>query len=381
MVNHQQDAPGRSGTGKRIRAIAGAAAFIVATGFLVNYAGSPIVGVVLGVIGGYLLHRFLSHDALTWTADFRIALDDIGHGRFHIRLADRKRLPEHLAQAFDVMAASLQERGARMSALSAQITGLARTLADHAQQAQSQADSDAESIAAAVSQLTGSVEEVASSSVQAAESSRQANKGADEGKVAMTEALGSMDMLSGELANARQAMQQLDGHIESIGGVLGVIRGIAEQTNMLALNAAIEAARAGEQGRGFAVVADEVRSLAGRTQQSTQEIQKMIERVQSGARNVVAVVVEGDNQAKVCEELIETACISLAEISGEISAISGLNTQIDQLTTQQHEVVTRLGSQIVSSAEHRRQRLEESDLGSLARQLELLSHNIDEING
>ncbi len=381
MAKQQRSVPGRSVARKFILVIAVAASSVPVIWYLTNYFSSPLTGVVLGMVCGYLTHGFLSDNAVAWKDDFQTALEHIGQGRFHSRLKEDKHLPPELVQAFNAMAASLQERCAAMSAHSAQITALARGLAAHAQEAQSHADCDADSISAVVSQLTGSVEEVASSSVQAAESSRQASKGADEGKLAMTEALGSMDMLSGELGNARQAMQQLDGHIEGIGGVLDVIRGIAEQTNMLALNAAIEAARAGEQGRGFAVVADEVRNLAGRTQQSTQEIQKMIERVQSGARRVVDVVVEGDNQAKVCEELIETACVSLAEISGEISSISALNTQIDQLTSQQHEVVTRLGQRIVSSAEQRRERLEQSDLGGLARQLEELSCNIEGLNG
>ena len=381
MAKQQRSVPGRSVARKFILLTAVAAVSIPVIWYLGDYFASPLAGVVLGMVVGYFAHRFLSDNTVPWKDDFQTALEQIGRGHFHSRLAEDKRVPMELVQVFNAMATSLQERCAAMSALSGQITALARGLAEHAQDAQSHADSDADNIGAAVSQLTGSVEEVASRSVQAAESSRQASKGADEGKLAMTEALGSMDMLSAELGNARQAMQQLDGHIESIGGVLDVIRGIAEQTNMLALNAAIEAARAGEQGRGFAVVADEVRNLAGRTQQSTQEIQKMIERVQSGARNVVDVVVEGDNQAKVCEELIETACVSLAEISGEISSISALNTQIDQLTSQQHEVVTRLGQRIVSSAEERRDRLEQSDLGSLARQLEDLSCNIEELNG
>ena len=381
MAKQQWSAPDRSVSRKFIPAMAAVAGFVLLGAYLASHFQSPVAGVALGLVGGYLACRLLSRSTVASTTDLQIALDAIGRAHFHCRLADDQGLPPTLVQTFNAMAIALQERCARISGLSAQITTLARGLADHAQGAQSQADSDAQNISAAVSQLIGSVEEVARSSEQAAESSRQATKGADEGKVAMTEALGSMDMLSGELGNARQAMQQLDGHIASIGGVLDVIRGIAEQTNMLALNAAIEAARAGEQGRGFAVVADEVRNLAGRTQQSTQEIQKMIERVQHGARNVVDVVVEGDNQAKVCEELIETACISLAEISGEISSISALNTQIDQLTSRQHEVVTQLGQRIVTSTEERRQHLERSDLGSLARRLKDLSSNIEALNG
>lgn len=380
MEKQQRSASRRSVATTWIPAIA-VAVFILVAGYLANSFAFPVAGVVVGLIGGYLTHRLLSSGTPDWATDIQVALEHIGQGRFHSRLADNKHVPPELVRTFNAMAATLQDRCAQMSTLSARITTLARGLAGHAQKTQSQADGDAESISAAIAQLTGSVEEVASSAVRAVDSSRQANKGADEGKVAMTEALGSMDMLNGELGNARQAMQQLDGHIEGVGGVLDVIRGIAEQTNMLALNAAIEAARAGEQGRGFAVVADEVRNLAGRTQQSTREIQKIIERVQTGARNVVEVVAEGDSQAKVCEELIETACVSLAGISGEISSINSLNTQIDQLTSQQHEVVTRLGQQIVSSAEQQRRRLEQSDLGSLARQIEELSANIAGLNG
>jgi methyl-accepting chemotaxis protein len=263
-----------------------------------------------------------------------------------------------------------------MATLSGRVIELAEGLSDHTAGAQQQAQTDAETIDGVVAELTGSVEEVAKSSAQAAEASMQANKGADEGKVAMTEALGSMDTLSAELSSARQAMQQLDSHIEGIDNVLVVIRGVAEQTNMLALNAAIEAARAGEQGRGFAVVADEVRNLAGRTQQSTQEIQEMIEGVQSGAREVVDVVVQGDNQAKVCEELIETACVSLAEISGEISAIGDINKHIDVLSSEQHEVVDKLGQRIVASAEQRRLQLEGDGLSSMVSELESMSGDL-----
>jgi methyl-accepting chemotaxis protein len=349
--------------------------------WLVYSNESSLFAMLAGLVAGYLAHAAVTRKPAGRASSVEVALQAIATGRFGARIADDKGPPRELVEAFNNMADFLQAREAHVQAVSGRIKSLARDLADNAGGARSLVDSDAETVSATVAQLTGSVDEVASSSARAAEASRHANQGADEGKVAMTEALGSMDMLCGELGNARQAMQQLDVHIDSIAGVLDVIRGIAEQTNMLALNAAIEAARAGEQGRGFAVVADEVRNLAGRTQKSTREIHEMIERVQSGARNVVGVVAEGDSQARICEELIETACVSLAEISGEISSINTLNTQIDQLASQQHEVVTRLGQWVQGFAQEQRQRMEHSGLSDMAAEIEELSGSFEATDG
>ncbi len=362
--------------------ITAVAVTVLALALWLVYANeSSLFAMLAGLLAGYLAHAAVSRKPAGRASSVEAALQAIATGRFGARIADDKGPPRELVEAFNNMADFLQAREAHVQAVSGRIKSLARDLADNAGGARSLVDSDAETVGATVAQLTGSVEEVASSSARAAEASRHANQGADEGKVAMTEALGSMDMLCGELGNARQAMQQLDVHIDSIAGVLDVIRGIAEQTNMLALNAAIEAARAGEQGRGFAVVADEVRNLAGRTQKSTREIHEMIERVQSGARNVVGVVAEGDSQARICEELIETACVSLAEISGEISSINALNTQIDQLASQQHEVVTRLGQWVQGFAQEQRQRVENSGLSDMAAEIEELSGSFEVTGG
>jgi len=359
-----------------------AAVTVLALAVWLVYANeSSLFAMLAGLAAGYLAHAAVTRKPAGRASSVEAALQAIATGCFGARIADDKGPPRELVEAFNNMADFLQAREAHVQAVSGRIKSLARDLADNAGGARSLVDSDAETVGATVAQLTGSVEEVASTSARAAEASRHANQGADEGKVAMTEALGSMDMLCGELGNARQAMQQLDVHIDSIAGVLDVIRGIAEQTNMLALNAAIEAARAGEQGRGFAVVADEVRNLAGRTQKSTREIHEMIERVQSGARNVVGVVAEGDSQARICEELIETACVSLAEISGEISSINTLNTQIDELTSQQHEVVTRLGQWVQGFAQEQRQRVDNSGLSDMAAEIEELSGSFEATGG
>lgn len=200
----------------------------------------------------------------------------------------------------------------------------------------------------AVNELVQAVQEVARSAVEAADSTHQAAKEADNGKVTMTEAMGAMDSLCGQIGRASDAVTRLGKETQNIGAVLDVIRGIAEQTNLLALNAAIEAARAGEQGRGFAVVADEVRTLASRTQRSTQEIRQMIERLQGEAQSVVGVMGEGTNQATVVEELIENACVSLAEIGGAVTSIDGMNTQIASAAEQQHAAVQSIHSMVTT---------------------------------
>lgn len=340
-------------------------------GFLTYHYDSLILAAVAGGLAVFVWQRLAGRRrSVHWLSGLEGVLTAAAEGRCHQRPGSDAGLPASLQQTVDRLLDAFQKKQSRLDDLSGRMTTLAGSIANHAQLAVTQAGEDADTLQSAVAELNGSVEAVATSSVQAAESSRQAHRGADEGKVAMTEALGSMDTLTGELGNARQALQELDRCIESIGGVLDVIRGIAEQTNMLALNAAIEAARAGDQGRGFAVVADEVRNLAGRTQQSTREIQEMIEGVQAGARKVVEVVVQGDNQAKVCEELIEAACVSLAEISGEIASISELNGRIDELTAGQHEVVSRLGREMLDVARSRMEALQQSGPGTLAGDVE-----------
>ena len=248
---------------------------------------------------------------------------------------------EPLLVALDELGVTLRQRQGLLAELAEQLEGNVGALSRCVQasvQANSLNDFSA-MLNGAMEELGQTVGEVARSAAAAAEAARQADSSADGGKLTMTEAIGAMDATTGELKRAKSALVALAADSENIGGVLEVIRGIAEQTNMLALNAAIEAARAGDQGRGFAVVADEVRTLASRTQKSTEEIQSMIERLQSGTRKVAGVVDEGVKQATACEELIETACVSFAEIAGEVATIDKMGAEIRQATQQQNESV------------------------------------------
>ncbi|WP_371195696.1 methyl-accepting chemotaxis protein [Glaciecola sp. SC05] len=165
----------------------------------------------------------------------------------------------------------------------------------------------------------------------------------------------TIQVLANEVQKAAEVINQLHQDSASIGGILDVIRGVADQTNLLALNAAIEAARAGEHGRGFAVVADEVRTLASRTQQSTQEINSMIEVLQAGAEKAVAVMNQGKEQTSVCVEQTEKAGAALNMITDAVHRAYEVSTRIEEAAREQHTVSSQISERlenIVGIAEH-----------------------------
>jgi len=181
------------------------------------------------------------------------------------------------------------------------LTDSAGQMAQFSSQQQSSASTQLEQttqVAAAMNQMATTLQEVSRNTTEAADMASQANTKAHDGRQEVGKTVAAIDKLVNDVDRASRVIHQLQSETNNIGSVLDVIRGIAEQTNLLALNAAIEAARAGEQGRGFAVVADEVRTLATRTQQSTQEIRKMIEKLQTDANEAVDVMQQSHQQAE-----------------------------------------------------------------------------------
>jgi len=202
-------------------------------------------------------------------------------------------------------------------------------------------------VATAVNEMTATVHEVAQSAARTAEATHEAKVQVDQGQRIVGQSKGSIERLAQEVARASGVINDVEVHSNEIGGVLDVIRSIAEQTNLLALNAAIEAARAGEQGRGFAVVADEVRTLAGRTQQSTQEIQQMIERLQQGTGQAVLVMREGQKQAGISVEQSEQASQALALITQAIAHISDMSSHIATAAEEQSAATEEINRSVV----------------------------------
>ncbi len=144
--------------------------------------------------------------------------------------------------------------------------------------------------------------------------------------------------LAGEVGNAATVIEELEEDSQSIGEVITVIREITDQTNLLALNAAIEAARAGEHGRGFAVVADEVRTLAKKTQESTGEINGIIEKLQARTKNAVGVMQQGRTEAEKSVELAEQVEQSLTAINNSVQTASNMVQQI-AMASKEHTIV------------------------------------------
>jgi len=194
-----------------------------------------------------------------------------------------------------------------------------------------------EQIVVAIREMASVVEGVTESVTETADKSAQADQTARSGREVVNQTGHQIEQLAKDIESASETIHQLQGQTESIGTVLDVIRGVAEQTNLLALNAAIEAARAGEQGRGFAVVADEVRTLASRTQSSTTEIQEMIERLQEGAKIAVTKMAEGTRQAGASVEKAGEASKSLEEITALVTVISDHTNQVAAASEQQSQ--------------------------------------------
>ncbi|MFT4807227.1 MAG: methyl-accepting chemotaxis protein [Paraglaciecola sp.] len=198
----------------------------------------------------------------------------------------------------------------------------------------------------AVDEMSNSVSAVAESAAEAASAAGDASSAADDGQTVVNHTVQSIQELAANVQDTAEVIRKLEDDSNQVGVVLDVIKGIAEQTNLLALNAAIEAARAGEQGRGFAVVADEVRTLASRTQQSTEQIQKTIEQLQNAARSAVDVMAKGTEQATTSVETANKAGASLAVITETISRITSMNDQIARSTGDQQNVARIISNNV-----------------------------------
>ena len=206
--------------------------------------------------------------------------------------------------------------------------------------------SEIEQAVTAINEMSATIQEVAKNAANTSETASQTHSSTADGQQVVQLTVSAIGELATEIENTSEVINRLEVDSESISGILDVIKNIAEQTNLLALNAAIEAARAGEQGRGFAVVADEVRTLASRTQDSTLEIEEMIEKLQTGSRNAVAAMESSKEHATASVKHANDAGAALDTITSSVSTISDMNSQIAAAAEEQSIVTEDINRNI-----------------------------------
>ncbi|AYV14904.1 methyl-accepting chemotaxis protein [Shewanella algae] len=260
--------------------------------------------------------------------------DELGMiGRhFNSMVESFQKLIEQVIESVDAMRQSCEELS--RNAISAS-EGVSKQL------------NETDMVATAITEMGATIDEIAKNTELAAGKAEQTHHNAQEGQIGVEDTISKIQSLAQQLDDSANVVAELEKDSQTIGSVLDVIRGIAEQTNLLALNAAIEAARAGEQGRGFAVVADEVRSLAMRTQESTEEIASIIQTLQSRTHSIVDIMEQSQKQGGESAQQAASAGTLLAQINADVTNIMDMSTQIAAAIEEQSMVAAEVNKNVV----------------------------------
>lgn len=316
---------------------------------ILRFGGLALLGFL---IAATVIYNVTNQMLVEPLSNIILKMQNIGGGDLTSRLhAEGKTELAWLSHSFNNFVKQIQKIIAELRQHGDQVDRVAGELANIVSSTEQDArrqQSDTQHVSMAVNGMSHSIQEVATSAGKAADAARDVENRARSGQQVVEQTVAAINELAREVERAASVIQELETDSESIGNILQVIREIADQTNLLALNAAIEAARAGDQGRGFAVVADEVRTLAGRTQQSTAEIQRTIEQLQTKSRQAAQVMQQSRNKAQDSVTRASSAGQALLDINSMIATITDKNVQIARAAEQQSAASQEINRSLAS---------------------------------